>query len=140
MPKNKIKKVSLNDSSRIREPDEVPTSSSNDLHPAFCFKHCQTQFTIDDCDNDAKVRLAEKIYKLSNINWNEIQKSPRHAMGHEIINLNSIRVPLPVKTPGDRNFLSFRLGGGKKSVFIGYRERKVFYVVWIDPNGEVYSH
>ena len=72
--------------------------------------------------------------------WVEIQSSNRHGAGHEKIKQDSIKVNLPEDTPSDRNFLSFRLGGGKNKVIIGYRIDKLFYVVWIDTKGKIYEH
>jgi hypothetical protein len=114
--------------------------SSNVLHPAFCFRYVDSNYSINRCNKDAKVALASKIEELSQINWDCIQKTPRHGAGHEIIEQASIKKPLPSNTPGDRKFLSFRLGNGKNSVMIGYRKEKIFYIIWVDPNGEVYNH
>ena len=140
MPSKKIKRAKVNGGNRILAPKPVPENSSNHMHPAFCFKFCQKKFTIDDCDKDTKALLADKIYKLSQVNWGELQRNNRHGLGHEIISKDSISVAVPLTTPDDREFLCFRLGGGKNSVFIGYRVAKIFYVVWVDPNGQVYEH
>lgn len=142
MAKKHIKNPRMNNSQRIRTPDEIPDSkSTNDMHPAFCFKFCsEKDFTLEDCDKETKILLIDKIYQLSRISWGNIQKAPRHGLGHEKIDQESIKIPLPTNTPGDRNFLVFRLGGGKNSVFIGYRQDKVFHVVYVDRNGEAYKH
>ena len=140
--KNRIQKVSENKGRRILNPsDSQIKGSTNHLNPAFCFQYIQEGFTIEDCvDDKIKAIIATKMQHLSQISWEEIQKLPRQKAGHEKISQNSLKVSIPNNTPPDREFLSFRLGGGKNSVFIGYRKDQVFYVVWIDPNGKVYNH
>jgi hypothetical protein len=129
-------------SKRIKPPSHnaINKESTNTLHPAFCFRYVDRNYSISQCDKDAKVALANKIQELSQITWDSIQKAPRHGVGHEIIEQASINKPLPANTPEDRNFLSFRLGNGKNSVIIGYRKDKIFYVIWVDPNGDLYKH
>ncbi len=129
-------------SKRIKAPNHnaINKESTNTLHPAFCFRYIDKNYSISKCDKDAKAALANKIQELSHVTWDTIQKAPRHGAGHEIIDQECIKRPLPLNTPGDRNFLSFRLGNGKNSVMIGYRKDKIFYVIWIDPNGELYNH
>jgi len=140
MSYKKIKNTKLSGGNRLLAPKPVPEDSSNHMHPAFCFKFCQKKFTIDDCDRDTKSLLADKIFKLSQFSWNTLQGQNRHGLGHEIIAKESISVSVPITTPDDRSFLCFRLGGGKNSVLIGYRMAKIFYIVWIDPQGRVYKH
>lgn len=135
--KKGIKTPDILDGKRITTPASV--QSTNHLHPAFCFRHVQSEFSIGKCDRNTQALLSQKLEELGRLNWNQIQSTSRKGKGHEVIQQNSIRAP-QAKIPGDRDYLSFRLGKGKNSVFIGYRVGKVFYIVWIDPNGEVYSH
>lgn len=126
---------------QIRPFDRVSAASGhNHTHPAFCFRYIQRDYTIDNYDVTLQATVAKRLQHLGQITWAEIQKAPRHGTGHEIISQHAIKKPLPPDTPGDRHFLAFRLGQGKQSVMIGYRKAKVFYVVWVDPHGHVYSH
>jgi len=139
----KIKPPALKTRQKIRGPSlsVQTTSSSNDTHPAFCLRYIQSDYSVDRYSKEIKANFAERLQQLGQIPWKEIQKSPRHGMGHEKISRNSIQQPLPLNTPYDREFLAFRLGGsGKQATMVGYRKEKVFYIIWIDPNGEVYEH
>ncbi len=137
-----IKSVLKDHRNKIAAPeDEYRSISTNDRHPAFCFKHIQKGFSIDDCSDDKiKAIFVTKLQHLSQTSWREIQQTARKGAGHEIISIDSLKMPTPKNTPEDRDFLSFRLGGGRNSVFLGYRDGKIFYIVWIDPNGKIYSH
>ncbi len=114
--------------------------SSNSEHPAFCFNKLNHLHNLDKCEKLDQIAFAKKIVSLGSMTWAEIQSSNRHGVGHEKINQNSIQPSLPEDTPNDRNFLAFRLGGGKHKVIIGYRIGKLFYVVWIDTKGKIYRH
>lgn len=138
--KKRIKKTKLEKGTHVPAPHETPFSNSNHTHPAFCFRYIQSDYCLKKYDKALQAACAKRLQHLGQTTWGEIQKTNRHGMGHEKINQDSIKVSLPPNTPGDREFLAFRLGSGKQSVMIGYRKEKVFYIVWIDPNGAVYNH
>lgn len=143
MSKKKIKNPELEKGhNKIRPQHDVSTlCSSNTTHPAFCFRYIQSNYCIKQHDVKIQAACAKRLQHLGKLTWAEIRKAPRHGAGHEIIEQDSINERLPPNTPGDRNFLVFRLGyKGKRSVMIGYRKGKVFYIVWIDPDGQVYNH
>lgn len=125
-------------SDRITTPQE--TKSSNSLHPAFCFRHIDEDYSLKNCEKDVQALLSQKLEELGKLNWESIQNAGRKGKGHEKIERNALKKRQKGDIPGDRKYLSFRLGKGRNSVFIGYRIGKVFYIVWIDPHGELYSH
>lgn len=136
--KNRIKDPDIAGSDRIIPPADV--QSTNQMHPAFCFRHIENMYSLKNCDKDTQALLSQKLEELGQLNWENIQKADKKGKGHEIIEQNSLKKRQKGQIPADRKYLSFRLGKGKNSVFIGYRQGKVFYVVWIDPHGKVYSH
>lgn len=136
--KSCIKGLDISGSERIIPPSEV--RSTHQLHPAFCFRHIESDFSLKKNDKNIQALLSQKLEGLGQLNWDQINKADRKGQGHEIIEQHSIKHAQKGKIPLDRKYLSFRLGGGKNSVFIGYRSGKVFYICWIDPQGKVYSH
>ena len=143
MAKRKIKNRTQNKGDKTKTPtlSTITAASTNHLHPAFCFRYnTAKQYSIKQFDRDTQASLANTLYELGQLTWNQIIQDNHHGKGCEKIPQNSIKESLPSNTPGDRKFLSLRLGHGKNSVIVGWRENKIFYIVWIDPNGKVYSH
>ena len=116
MGKNKVKKPKP---SKTRHTNYQTTqeTSTNHLHPAFCFKYLHPDYDLDSCQTEEKVALARSIVKLSQTTWNEIMYSPRHGLGHETIKIDAIkaRFPKSLPTPYDRIYLAFRFSGKKSS-------------------------
>lgn len=63
-------------------------------YPIFCFKHLQN-VSIKGCDANVYMSLIERIRKLEDLGWSEINKSPRHSYGYEGIPINQIKPSLP---------------------------------------------
>jgi hypothetical protein len=70
-------------------------------YPVFCFRHLHKDYHIDQCDNEEKKQFIEKIIKISSISWEKIQLSPKHGVGSEKININTIKSKIPTTFTGD---------------------------------------
>ncbi len=115
--------------------------STDNLHPAFCFRYLHNDYDIDKLllAEDKNIRsFLSKLNNLSKITWQEIMRSSRYKNGTEIINSKQIKKPLPKEITPDMNILVFHL----QDLFrlIGVRDGKVFYTLFIDINGELYNH
>ena len=100
--KKRIKKTKLEKGTHVPAPHDISFSSSNHTHPAFCFRYIQSDYCLEKYDKELQAACAKRLQHLGKTTWRDIQKSNRHGMGHEIINQDSIKVPLPPNTPGDR--------------------------------------
>ena len=108
-------------------------------HPVFCFRYLHKNFHVDKCEDDEKIQLLKRIVKLCSMTWQEIEYSDRHAFGSEKINLNAINLDLPDEIAGKVPFyLALRFDG--KKPFVGFRDRFVFHVLYIDPKFNLYKH
>jgi hypothetical protein len=108
-------------------------------HPVFCFKYLHKDFHVDKCNADEKICLLEQIIKLSNLSWQEIEYSGRHGLGTEKIDKNSIRKDLPKDITEDVSyFLALRFGG--KKAFVGFRNKFIFHILYIDRDFTLYKH
>lgn len=108
-------------------------------YPVFCFKHLHSDYNVDKCDKDDKSALVEQIAKLSSMDWNQIQLAPKSGLGSEKIARASIKPSVPVAITEDvKDFLALRYNGHK--AFVGYRNRFIFHIVYIDHNFSVYDH
>lgn len=114
--------------------------SSQHQTPHFSFEKMQrgTGYSIECCGAEERAALASKLFELSQITWADIARSGRHGTGSEIIERGSFKIALPPFITQDTNLLSFRYNG--KKAMVGYRENRVFHVLFLDWNFTVYDH
>lgn len=62
----------------------------------------------------------------------------RHKLGFETIKRKCIKAAIPQEITEDVTFIAFRCIG--KKPMVGYRDRNVFFVVWIDRTADLYNH
>ncbi|WP_300674673.1 hypothetical protein [Desulfoluna sp.] len=64
---------------------------------------------------------------------------PRHGMGYEKIATSSLNTELPAHLSGqDVNLIAFRFNG--KAPMVGYRDKSVFHILWVDRDFTLYDH
>lgn len=112
--------------------------STNRDTPWFCFHKLQRGRCIQDCDQEQQAAVAETLRRLSQLTWGEITQAPRHGLGCEKIERDSIQVAIPPHITEEVQLLSFRCHG--LAPMIGYRLDRVFHLIWIDKNFDVYNH
>jgi hypothetical protein len=113
-----------------------------DNYPVFCFKYL-SETSIKKC-NDSKFffDFLMRLRKLSELGWNEIRKSHKHAYGLEPISLKKIKpqVVLESITP-DVVYLHALRANGKNLPFVGIQMQQLFRVLFIETNfGDIYDH
>jgi hypothetical protein len=120
--------------------DPPPQRSDSEQHPTFCLRHviADPHFSLEDLDRDNKVALIEKLRRLSQMTWAQINSADRHGMGYEKIAQNSLRFPLPRHITADVRIIAFRYNG--MSPMLGYRDQATFHIICIDPNFRAYQH
>lgn len=108
-------------------------------HPIFCFKYVHSDYDLNYCSSLEKIALIEQIMRLSKMTWTDIQLAPKHGMGSEKINIASLTASLPTIVTDDvRHLLALRFSG--KAPFIGWRNKFIFHVFYIDRNFSLYKH
>ena len=124
---------------RIAPPPQVPPLPNYDLEPpVFCFRYVDKTYGVDSCTKDEKAALVSTLYKLSQLSWKELRLQPRHGLGYELIARSSIRVGIPKHITEDVDIIAFRFKG--KAPMVGYRDERIFRIVWLDRNYTLYDH
>jgi len=95
-------------------------------------------YCIPSCDQEQKAAFADSIYNLTQLTWAQIRQQPRHGLGSEKILRHEVKRPIPAHITEDITPLAFRFWG--RAPMVGYRMEKVFYVVWLDKNFDLYDH
>jgi hypothetical protein len=70
--------------------------------------------------------------------WNQIDSAPRHGSGYEKIARRSFNVSIPKHIAEDRDLIAFRFFA--MAPMVGYRDKAVFHVIWLDIDFDVYDH
>lgn len=119
----------------IDEPEDY-----NMMTPLFSLERLQSgDYCLSKLEKDDKAAFADAIFKRRNSTWNQIQQMSRHGLGHEKIDVTSIKVAIPkFITEDEHNLLAFRYSG--KKPMIGYRIKNIFYILWFDHNFTIYDH
>lgn len=108
------------------------------LPPVFSFEKMQdgSGYSVNCCDSEDQAALAKRLFLLSRNTWREISQAPKHGIGTEKIERSAIRPAVPVTE--DVTLLALRFNG--KKPMVGYRDGRVFYVLWMDKDFSVYNH
>lgn len=135
-------------SRRLREPDKntgkrvAATDPPNyeEMPPVFSLERLQgSPFCLSDLDREQKAGFADAVFRRRQVSWRDLKQTGRHGLGFEKIPKTQIKTGIPRFITEDYNhFLAFRFKG--QAPMVGYRVRNVFYVLWFDPNFELYDH
>ncbi len=134
MPK-KIKKAKKRDSKKFKSHPEE--KSSQEQTPVFSCEYLDGDYWLLKCDKNHQAAFAKTIHKLSKITWAEIFQNNRHGVGYEKIEPKKIKAQIPEPALG-KTIIAFRYSG--KSPMVGFRQKRVFYVLWLDRDFSLYSH
>ena len=131
MTKIKDKKIKIDKKSLIKN-----VVDNDSLKPVFSFSEIQEGFNFKnrkDITPDHLQSFLSKIETLSNLTWLEIRKLPRET---GIEKINSIKKKAKNITE-DIQLYSIRFGD--KERIIGYREKNIFSILFIDIKHELYD-
>lgn len=140
MSKNrrKIKKLKQKAVKRKIRDHKAETFSSEQQKPHFSLEYLDGEYSLSGCDKVQKAAFADTLHKLSQLTWAQLKRAGRHGSGYEKIEKHSLKRPVPGHITDDVNIIAFRFCG--KAPMVGYRNRRTFYVIWLDINFSLYSH
>jgi len=137
MSSKKITSPSLNQGKNIKTPENEFWHTID--YPIFCFRHLHRDYCLDQCDQKQKADVLERVVNLSKFRWTDVRLMGRHQLGSEKISRSSIKPSIPSSITQDIEFfLAFRFSG--LAPMIGFQNKAVFHIVYIDPGFQVYRH
>lgn len=130
---------------KINPPAETIHNENMDrLPPVFSLTEMQDGiFDLTLCQNEEKCSLIDRIRLLSKITWQQLKSSHRHGIGYEkiefeaIIGQNTLKKKTEIENQGYK-LIAFRFHG--KAPIVGYRDGRIFHLVWIDRDFSLYNH
>ncbi|GAB6393517.1 MAG: hypothetical protein MdMp014T_2890 [Treponematales bacterium] len=106
--------------------------------PCFSFQNTHPRYGAASCDEKQRSDLCLTLERLSALTWTDIEGAHRHGLGAEKISRDAIKPDLPGGVPKSATLLAIRFSG--KAPMIGYRERNIFHIVFLDGHFSVYNH
>jgi hypothetical protein len=107
-------------------------------YPCFSFYYIHNKYNVTSCQESQRADLSMTLQKLSTLRWVDIESAHRHGLGSEKIARDSIKPGIPDAVPKEPVLLAIRFSG--KAPMIGFRERNIFHIVFLDHNFTVYDH
>lgn len=138
MSNKKIKSPAREKGKKINSPQEVIEKPPEQQNPIFSLHYLDGDYCLTKCETNDQAAFARKIHKLSKLTWAKIQSEDRHSLGYERIPRHCLKVNIPKFLKEDANLIAFRFHG--KKAMVGYRDRAVFYVIWLDRDFTLYDH
>lgn len=131
-------------SKKIRKQDESTSikKKPEERYPVFCFKYLQP-YSYNACSNASFfIEFLERLKKLANLGWQQINVSGRHGFGTEKMPISKLKVKNfpPIVTPEVEVLTVFRATGSNLP-FLGIRVEDTFQVIFIETQfGDIYDH
>lgn len=136
MAKNKRVKIPSIDLSVEKRPlDEFLID-----YPVFCFKYFQKE-CLKSCSESQIKNFFDRLQRLGELGWKEINKSGRHDYGWEMLPTDQIKKKLPsFITPDISRLMVFRYNNDNYP-FVAHRNGNILHILLIEANfGDVYDH
>jgi hypothetical protein len=135
--------------SKVRKQKKEPNVKSqynNQEYPIFCFKYFQDISIKKSKDTNLFLSFCNRLKKLAELGWKEIEKSPRHSYGTENIPIKQlhccekIRKVVDIITEDVKDLVVFRYTGNNLP-FLGLRNGNIFHIILIEVKfGDIYDH
>jgi hypothetical protein len=116
------------------------TENADTMPPIFAFEKMQdgSGYSINCCNAEHQSAALKKMFLLSKMTWREITQAPRHGLGTEKLERGAIKAAIPVNITEDVTFLALRYHG--KAPMVGYRDGRIFHLVFLDHDFTLYAH
>lgn len=108
------------------------------MRPVFCFEHMVSGYCVNSCTKDEKAHLADALFKRSQMTWAELRQAHKMGLGYEKISRNSLKKSVPTAIKEDVQIIAFRFAA--KAPMVGFRDKEVFRVIWLDRAFDLYNH
>lgn len=118
----------------------VASADGDGLPPAFAFDRMRSGYTLDDCRaHGFAEHLVEAIWRRCALTWRGLLLSSHWGNGFEHVPQSKVTNDgIPGMTP-DQKLLVLRFAN-KDGRIVGYREGRIYHVLWVDTDLSLYDH
>ena len=79
----------------------------------------------------------DALWQRSRMTWTEITVAPHKGLELEKIPQSALKKAIPASVTPDVNFIALRFGDAAR--IVGYRDRSILHIIWVDRAHEVYG-
>ena len=140
--KYQIRKKKATPAKISKERETADEEQRGDGGPLFCFKHLDLNVSLKGCDHITYKHFVHRLCKMSELTWEQINRSGKHQLGFELIPKKQIKQKKfpPIVTDDMEKLPVFRYTGDNHP-FVCVIQRGVIYPIFIEANfGDVYNH
>lgn len=111
---------------------KIPSPNEIELdYPVFCFRHLQSK---PQDDYKFYAEFVERLKKISNLSWKQINVADRHGFGTEKLPISQNKPELPKFISPEITHLLVLRANGDNRPFLGLREKNIFHIIFIEEN------
>jgi hypothetical protein len=120
---------------------QLPETSHLSSHLKFSFTYLteDNNYSLDSCTNDEKISLITKLAHYSKMTINQIRNNSKHKAGVEFLSIKFVKDTIPLRFSSDHTDVAILRFSAMKPM-VGFLERDIFYVIWLDRNFTLYKH
>ena len=97
-------------------------------------------YCLKKCSIEQFRSLADKLRILSDLQWSQIDSSPRETNGYEMLPVGQLAERAPAPFDKIERMMVFRFGGKKGGRMAGVKDGEKFFILFIDHNFTFYDH
>lgn len=123
-----------------------PSIDYDEAKPLFSLEYVGVKkYDLKSCTDQDKGIFLEAIYKRSGLMWKQIKSLPyKNGLGCETLTNEEINKKLRERAKkeltDDVKIRIFCVKPRTKMRMVGHRDGQVFYILFLDPRGDLYTH
>ena len=97
-------------------------------------------YTIDECRQAGKAEeFLEALWRRSKLTWRDLLVADHEKIGAEPLPQSRVTSTAIANLTPDEKLLVFRFAS-RTGRIVGYREGRIYHVLWVDPSLSLYPH
>ncbi len=116
---------------------DLSSESDDNLTPSFIFDNLHDKYSLNSKKHIYYKTFSQKVFTTGKRTWKEIYAASRTKGGSELIGGDQLNPDVSYLLP-DTKFIILHCKD--KFRIIGYRKRREFHILFIDPDGKCYKH
>jgi hypothetical protein len=130
--KRRLRQVAIQQGLSVRVPEDTDS-----LRPVWSFRHLREPYSLDHVARLGKSQaVLESLWRRESLTWGELKLEDRKGLGWESAPKVVFKQVWPFPA---RDWMIFRIAN-KGGRIVGYRDGRVFSIVWIDCEFTLYQH
>ncbi len=120
----------------------LKTQDYNKIPVIFSLRHIQNgKYCFSQLDQKQKSDFAEALFRRKDFTWNDYHQIPKESLGYELLPFCCLKIASkPICVTEDLDKVIVIRFSGNDGRIVGFREKNIYYVLWVDCCFELYDH